>query len=70
MKHVFACRCGCEEEVEREVFSAGYVYQCPSCQKIWACVRMRMGPKVWIEVQKETADFYRLLEEPEDEDEE
>ena len=69
MTHIFACACGCETEVDREVFSPGYVYQCPDCQRIWACILMRMGPKVWIPIQKELADFHRLLEEPEDEDE-
>jgi len=29
---------------------------------------MKMGPKVWIPIQKELADFHRLLEEPKDED--
>lgn len=68
MKHVWACNCGCETEVDREVFSPGYVFQCPNCQKIWACVLMRMGPKKWIEVDKDVSQFHRLLEEPEDED--
>lgn len=31
MKHIFACACGCETDVEPEVFSAGYVFQCPDC---------------------------------------
>lgn len=68
MKHIWKCACGCETEVEREVFSPGYVFQCPDCQLIWGCVLTRMGPKVWVPISKELADFHRLIEEPEDED--
>lgn len=69
MKHIWACCCGCQTEVDREVCSPGYVFQCPGCQRIWGCVLMRMGPKVWIPIQPELAKFHRLLEEPENEDE-
>lgn len=69
MNHVFCCACGHEEDVDKEVFSAGYVYQCTVCQKIWACVLTRLGPKVWIQVQKEIADFHKILQEPEEYDE-
>ena len=31
MKHVFACACGCETEVEPEVFLPGHVFQCSDC---------------------------------------
>jgi hypothetical protein len=69
MKHIFACACGCEEECEPEVFSPGYVYQCPDCKRIWGCVLMRMGPMVWIPIEPQLAEFHRLLEEPKEEDE-
>jgi len=69
MKHIWACKCGEETEVEREDFNPGKVFQCPACETIWACVLTKLGPRVWIKVDKKTADFHRLLEEPTDEDE-
>jgi uncharacterized Zn finger protein len=67
MKHIWRCSCGHEEEVDKEVFSSGYVHQCPNCKKVFACVHMRMGPKVWITVNDSDVKFHKLLEEPENE---
>ena len=63
MKHIWACACGCETEVEREVFDAGSVFQCPDCKRVWGCVVSKAGPKVWIPIEDGLVNFHKLLEE-------
>jgi hypothetical protein len=66
MKHIFACACGCETEVDQEVFDAGSVFQCPDCKRVWGCVVSKAGPKVWILIEEQLVKFHRLLEEYDD----
>jgi hypothetical protein len=68
MKHIWACVCGCNTEVEREVFLAGTVFQCPDCKRVWGCVRKKIGPTVWIPIEDSLVKFHGLLDELDDEE--
>lgn len=62
MEHIFACECGVETHVAKEVFDAGSVFECPSCGKVFGCVKSSLGPKAWVEISERAVRFNRLLD--------
>jgi len=61
MKHIWACECGHETEVEPEVFESGSTFRCPKCRQWWGCVHsIGRGSKVWVRIDTNIALFYDL----------
>lgn len=70
MKYIWACSCGLETECESADFAAGAVWHCVQCDKMFGCVRTKLGPKVWITIDPSEAEFHRIFDVNSEEDEE
>ena len=68
IKHIMACRCGCEEQVEADQQKVGAVWRCPACGEYTARVQARDGRTEWVVLDTSYAAWLRLCEEPEDEE--
>jgi len=67
-RHINACRCGCEEEVEVNQQRVGAVWQCPACGEYTAHVWARNGTAQWVVLDTSYADWLGLYDEPEEEE--
>jgi hypothetical protein len=63
IEHVWVCLCRAETVCRPEDFYPGAVYQCPGCERVWACVSPRRGGKAWVRVTDQDAEFHRLMDE-------
>lgn len=70
VEHIMACLCGVETPCTFEDQKVGVVWQCPSCKVVTARVTPRRGgDRIWIKVDPSEVAFYRLLEEPMEDEE-
>ncbi|WP_024351048.1 hypothetical protein [Aurantimonas coralicida] len=69
IQHIMACRCGREETVDADQMNVGAVWRCPACGEYTARVRARDGRTEWVVLDTGYADWLRLCDEPEDEEE-
>jgi hypothetical protein len=69
VQHIWCCPCGVQTECEFEDIRIGRIFQCPACKKVQAAVLTRSGTKVWVTVDPGEVEFYDMVKEPEEEDE-
>lgn len=69
MTYTMGCLCGHEEQVREEDTLMGSVWLCPACGTYSACVRTRDGRREWVLLDRSFAEFKRVCQPHEDEDE-
>lgn len=65
---VYCCECGVETECDRDDLGVGSVMECPSCKLVCGRVTPKRGGRAWVRIEPAQVKFYRLLEEPEEEE--
>lgn len=71
MRCFWACECRTETEVDAKVLdTAGEIFQCPSCKKVYGNVTSKCGSRHWIPINDSLVKFHRLLVEYNEEGEE
>ena len=65
---IYCCACGVETECQWDELRLGAIFQCADCLEVRVSLLTRDGRKEWVKIAPDQVAFYRLLDEPEDED--
>lgn len=61
IKHIYACLCGVQREIEADKLQRGCAVQCHSCKEVRARVESLGQGMCWITVDPKQVDFYDIL---------
>ncbi len=61
IKHIYACLCGTQREIEADKLARGCAVQCHACKEVRARVESLGQGTCWVKIDPSEVEFYDIL---------